>query len=337
MLHVDELSTRLKAGEMPPLTHTEIPTKFDLTKHLRTPAGKTNKLSDFGYEIPTSGASSGIATTTDDRFPFKWRGQTHYNKLTQALIGDVQKRMVENGLQKVDLEEDGTHIFVSPDYDVNTTGCLLIIQGSGAVRAGMWANSVAINSSIDAGTILTTVKWARSIGWAVIVFNPNAPKSFAGPDSCTAHTIQVFDKFVAPSKAASGRKVVAIAHSNGGRCVVGLLQQRTMKVLSSLAAVAFTDAVHWQTASPFTMSDSMRTFLRERTVDWVASKEPLDTKLRYACEEKNFAAAFSNYCTPYRGHGRGDPIPIRSAGHEKHVWTTACALGSVKKFLEAAL
>eukprot|EP00940_MAST-03C_sp_MAST-3C-sp2_P002231 g2231.t1 len=334
---VDELQGRLAAaGALHVDIASGVPEAMDFTKILRRPAKKEADLADFGYRLPDPKLSSaGVVSKSSDAFSFRWRGQMHYNGITKAVIKEIQLRMDAAGLKRAQIEEDGTTIWHTENHDQAST-LFVVIQGSGAVRAGMWANSVAINANVEAGTMLRAISCAKSREWGIVILNPNAP-ALAGPDACTAHTIRVWDRFVAKSKASCAGRVVMIAHSNGGRCTMGLLQHRTKSVISAVAGIAFTDAVHWQCAEPFHLDDRVREFLKTRTCDWVASKKPLDTKLNYACAEKNPKKAFAEYCTPYRGHGRGDPIPLRSAGHTKHVWTTACALDSALAHLENCL
>lgn len=62
----------------------------------------------------------------------------------------------------------------------------LIIQGSGAVRAGMWARAVCINDSLEMGSILPYLVRAKKNGLGVIVFNPNLNHVDTVPHKYTA-------------------------------------------------------------------------------------------------------------------------------------------------------
>lgn len=51
--------------------------------------------------------------------------------------------------------------FYKPDLDENKKRtALVLIQGTGAVRAGIWARSVCINDNHQLGTMLPQVEWA---------------------------------------------------------------------------------------------------------------------------------------------------------------------------------
>lgn len=105
-----------------------------------------------------------------------------------------------------------------------------------------------------------------------------------------------------------------LAHSNGGPCTHALLAAQAGALLPRLACIALTDAgwggllppaaAAWAASSPGGSP---------AVVNWTASKKPLGTAL------------------PARGSG----IARRSAGHEKHVWTTASARGEFWPWLRA--
>lgn len=65
-----------------------------------------------------------------------------------------------------------TFIFASEDYLENDK-LILLIHGSGVVRAGQWARRLIINDNLNSGTQIPYVKKARELGYAVIVLNTN--------------------------------------------------------------------------------------------------------------------------------------------------------------------
>ena len=83
------------------------------------------------------------------------------------------------GMQEVWIGDDKRpncpkcNIFVSDDFDSNTGRCLVIMQGTGGVRAGIWARSVCINNGLIKGSILPMIEFAKVTGQSVIVLNPN--------------------------------------------------------------------------------------------------------------------------------------------------------------------
>ena len=64
-------------------------------------------------------------------------------------------------------------IFASEDFDSNEDCLLILIHGSGAVRAGQWARSIIINKNLEEGTQIPYIEEAQKRGWAVLVLNTN--------------------------------------------------------------------------------------------------------------------------------------------------------------------
>lgn len=77
-------------------------------------------------------------------------------------------------------------------------------------------------------------------------------------------------------------------------------------------AIAFTDSVHWIGSAS---SPEVVEWMSENARDWVASKAPLDA--------------------PEHGHRGGAGCDCFSSGHEKHEWTSPCAVNSIFKFFLA--
>ena len=50
---------------------------------------------------------------------------------------------------------------------------LVLIQGTGAVRAGIWARSACINENLEVGSMLPFIDKCRDLGIPVLVMNPN--------------------------------------------------------------------------------------------------------------------------------------------------------------------
>jgi hypothetical protein len=48
-----------------------------------------------------------------------------------------------------------------------------LIQGTGEVRAGVWARSVCINDSLETGSMLWMIHFCENNGIAVLIMNPN--------------------------------------------------------------------------------------------------------------------------------------------------------------------
>eukprot|EP01006_Ploeotia_vitrea_P008764 TRINITY_DN20939_c0_g1_i1.p1 TRINITY_DN20939_c0_g1~~TRINITY_DN20939_c0_g1_i1.p1 ORF type:complete len:359 (+),score=40.11 TRINITY_DN20939_c0_g1_i1:27-1079(+) len=312
-------------------------------------------IEDFGYEY----TDEGKLVRSDCGKPFAWLGQRHYDALGDAIVPSLQRIMVEKlGLVEKRLPVDAdaekeptTNIFMSPDALTADT-LVLLIQGSGAVRAGMWARALCINETLSLGTIFPYLDKIKERGWGVIVFNPNnthvvdpPPKDedvqdkvkywLGTPDDVykkefeqlqeaatpirendlpSEHCTYVWDKFVTQAKA---KDLLVIAHSAGGRCTRVLLKEKGEEFLSRVRGVAFTDA-KWKKEKPGqNVNGPLHKLLKPLTINWAASDTPLDTKLPALVEM--------------------GPIAQRSAGHPKHEWTSAACMESVFAFLDGKL
>jgi len=231
-------------------------------------------ISDFCYKFN----DDGILVHTETESRFQWVNQVHYDLLGDLIVPYIQEQMVKQfGMKEIFLPEKcdlpshvRSNIFVTPDLETNSNKLMLLIQGSGAVRAGQWARALCINDTLKSGSILPYLQKAIAKGFAVIVFNPNlnhAPKdplsrpkreSFFIPgkprlpevetvkiplnESPPEHTIYVWDMF---GKNSPAKEIVIVAHSAGGTCTLSLLREREKEILHKLKAIAFTDSVHW--------------------------------------------------------------------------------------------
>jgi hypothetical protein len=50
---------------------------------------------------------------------------------------------------------------------------LILIQGTGSVRAGVWARSVCLNENLELGSMLPLIDAAQKQNMPVLVMNPN--------------------------------------------------------------------------------------------------------------------------------------------------------------------
>lgn len=61
-------------------------------------------------------------------------------------------------------DEATTFIYLSPDALSNPSKLLVLIQGSGVVRAGQWARRLIINQDLDSGTQIPFITRAVEVG-----------------------------------------------------------------------------------------------------------------------------------------------------------------------------
>lgn len=111
--------------------------------------------------------------------PFEFKGQKHYDALGDVVteyIYDLMTKEFDLEQFQVPRQED-----VPEDYKGTFAKCfmtqdalkadklMLIVQGSGGVRAGQWARSLCINQTLHHGTILPYMHRAKERGYAMLV------------------------------------------------------------------------------------------------------------------------------------------------------------------------
>ncbi|XP_008485635.1 cotranscriptional regulator FAM172A-like, partial [Diaphorina citri] len=144
---------------------------------------------ELGYNFDENGELKKIDKSTGDltKNPFEFHisddadhNQKHYEALGEAITNYVYDLLTEEGLDKVRVppvqpNSDPTlssFIFTSPDYE-KSEKLMVLIHGSGVVRAGQWARSIIINKDLKSGTQLSYIRKAKDEGYGVIVMNTN--------------------------------------------------------------------------------------------------------------------------------------------------------------------
>ena len=274
---------------------------------------------------------------------FEWKGQEDYDTLGEAVTGYLYEMLTEKyKFDRHDFSEDQKD---DEDYEeipvftknLDAEVIIYLIQGSGAVTAGMWARSLCINESLHEGTIFPYVRAALDRNWGVVVCNPNIEAT--GSECSEYHTLKVFNKFI---KNAPAKEIVWVAHSYGGWSTMYCLRHFKPADIQRIKCVAFTDSVHslknrklseaqiartknpkhtreilkWKLQLiPETFDDlpaDVMSFLKKKSRNWVQSKLPLDTEV-----------------------GIDEGVHCVSAGHKDHVWTSGTAFSGVFKFIDS--
>lgn len=156
----------------------------ELMKKDEPPLEFPDTLEGFEYAFNENGQLRHIKT--GEPFVFNYREDLHrWNQKRYEALGEIITKHVyellekDCNLQKVYLPIDATEnepksfIFMSKDAMTNPDKMLVLIHGSGVVRAGQWARRLIINEDINSGTQIPYIKRAMKEGFAVIVLNPN--------------------------------------------------------------------------------------------------------------------------------------------------------------------
>ncbi|XP_078531503.1 cotranscriptional regulator ARB2A isoform X1 [Lissotriton helveticus] len=156
----------------------------ELMKKDEPPLDFPDTLEGFEYAFNEKGQLRHI--TTGEPFVFNFREDLHrWNQKRYEALGEIVTKHVytlletECNLKKVILPVDATEnepksfIFMSEDATTNLDKLMVLIHGSGVVRAGQWARRLIINEDLESGTQIPYIKRALEEGYAVIVLNPN--------------------------------------------------------------------------------------------------------------------------------------------------------------------
>ncbi|KAJ3451368.1 fam172 family protein [Anaeramoeba flamelloides] len=112
--------------------------------------------------------------------------------LNEIILDYVQQQMIEqyqlkevwvpfSKKQSIEKNERNTrkfqsNIFLSQNWNTSKK-LLLIICGSGMVRAGQWSTSLCITKNLDSGAIFPYLKQAQEEGYGIMIVNPNNIRS----------------------------------------------------------------------------------------------------------------------------------------------------------------
>uniref|UniRef100_A0AAQ4S8Y1 ARB2 cotranscriptional regulator A n=1 Tax=Gasterosteus aculeatus aculeatus TaxID=481459 RepID=A0AAQ4S8Y1_GASAC len=240
----------------------------ELMKKDEPPFTFPKTLEEFEYAFNEYGQLRHVKT--GEPFVFNAREDLHrWNQKRYEALGEIITQYVYELLEKkcnmtkailpMDATEDEatTFIYLSPDALSNPSKLLVLIQGSGVVRAGQWARRLIINQDLDSGTQI-----------------PFITRAVEENGSSEEHVLYVWDHFV--SRAAA-KNVFIVAHSYGGLSFVELMNQREMQVKNRACAVALTDSAHniWLQET----SKGTQDWMQQHCCNWVSSPEPLDTLL----------------------------------------------------------
>ena len=156
-----------------------------------------------------------------------------------------------------------TKHFSEPSERNKNKKALVLIQGTGAVRAGLWARSATINDNFEIGTMLPQIKWAIDHKFAVLVMNPNHG---ADGSNMQTHACDVWNKYV---KNSGFTNIYIIAHSAGGGCMSSIIEDFADTFMDQVSKIAYTDS--WVI--------ERQDFMSMNAIHYEASNHPLNTLL----------------------------------------------------------
>ena len=191
--------------------------------------------------------------------------------------------------------------FYTPDIEKNKDKrALVLIQGTGAVRAGIWARSVCINESLETGSMLPFLKIAQKLEIPVLVMNPNLNRVddtiIPYSQNMQVHAVWVWDKYV---KDSGFKSIDIVAHSAGGGCLQAIMKTFEDTFWQQANKIAYTDS--WVIGED-QINEEQKEFMKKNAVHYEASSDPVGT--------------------PQKSMFGSSTCPKVSAGHPKHEYTT---------------
>ncbi|CAF3581496.1 unnamed protein product [Rotaria sordida] len=286
-----------------------------------------NSLEEYGYHF-----ENGKLVSIIDGKPFEFHvhsnnddNRVRYNAIGRLVTNYIYDLLEEKecGLQRIKIPLDAKKseptgfFFASEDFDT-AEYLMIIIHGSGVVRAGQWSRSLIINEDLAAGSQLDYIKQARINHYAVIVTNTNLntdessesilniPQRIRGSGSAEEHACYIWEKFVRRCRA---RHICIMAHSYGGAVVLELASKYMSDFDKRVFAIALTDSPMRTYTKHF--NKNVSAILKKKTINWIADHHTVNTILTV-----------------------GDYGIIRSAGHLLHEWTSYTAFQCIFKFFE---
>ena len=113
--------------------------------------------------------------------------------------------------------------FLNADPETNKgRRALVLIQGAGGVRAGIWARSACVKQNLEIGSMLPFLERCEALEIPVLVLNPNCNsdprtnQTVFQNHTKVDHAVWVWEKYV---KDSGFNQIHIVAHSAGGRCL----------------------------------------------------------------------------------------------------------------------
>lgn len=198
---------------------------------------------------------------TNEPFKYKVSQNDAYNKWRYGVFGKVITKYVYQMLQNMGLHriyvpynipaQYSNFVFCTQPNLNNITRLVVLIHGSGNVRAGQWAQSLIIYDSLYHGTMVLYIQQAISMGYDVLILNTNnnsytnaygTESKIYGSASGEQHGYVVWEQLIVPAPRL--REVVVVAHSYGGVVTVNLMHWFPQFFKRKCSAICFTDSVH---------------------------------------------------------------------------------------------
>ncbi|CAI2349459.1 unnamed protein product [Caenorhabditis sp. 36 PRJEB53466] len=180
-----------------------------------------SNLAKLGYFFDSEGVLRNKITNSK----FKYTDQEAYEALGEAIDEEIYTMLVERckliktplkPKEGKELDEDVSFIFVSPECQ-KKENLLVLVHGSGVVRAGQWARRLIINENLECGTQIPYIERALRNDWGIVVLNTNhtcsEQEELKYSRTPVEHASNAWKWWVHES---SAKNIFVVAHSRGG-------------------------------------------------------------------------------------------------------------------------
>lgn len=153
-------------------------------------------------------------------------------------------------------KDDTTFVYSSRKVIGKAKKLLIMIHGSGVVRAGQWSRSLIINESLDHGTMFPYIKKAKTHGYEVLLANTNdnwtmvkgqRHRLIKGSETPEAHIRLMWKHVIEPAIDQIAHFAI-VAHSYGGVVTSVLVKEHPQVFKEKCFGIAYTDSVHSMTS-----------------------------------------------------------------------------------------
>ena len=172
--------------------------------------------------------------------------------------------------------------FKTPNKQANAgKTALVLIQGSGPCRPGVWARSVCVNDSFEIGSMMPQIEWANQLGFPLLVMNANLikdPVSGKEVPVCNSrknHASYVWKHFVEPS---GFKDIKLIVHSDGGLLLEHIQLEFKDTFYKQVTKIALTDVARIIKANQ--LNNEQKQFMKKNCLHYVASNKALGDEVR---------------------------------------------------------
>ena len=206
-------------------------------------------------------------------------------------------------------------LLCSKDLEYNPK-CLILIQGGGHVKLGLWSNLVCINEGLNLGSMIPFVITAKKKGYSILILNPNERYGLDGKTNNVFKNMKEHCQYAYRNiiyKNEKIKEIYFIAHSLGGECAVEILKSFENDLLKGrIKKIGFTDSLHG--GSFLDLSKEGIDIFKKISRNYVASKEAKGTYLKSLSQ-------FSG-------------CEIYSSGTNKHEYTTGFSFDCLFNYFE---